>query len=111
MFYVSRTHQNLCQTPKLTWKTHLLPIEPIKRGKKANEPFKLLRNWNALNKSIGNEEEPIESSKREYELNKTWTKAKAPNEIARKESKTCLGVQIGTEMEGEDGEERRLMWL
>ena len=103
MFYVSRTQQNLRQTPKLTWKTHFLPIEPIKRGKKANEPFKLLRNWNAPNKSIGNEEESIESSKREDEPNKTWTKAKAPNEIARKEPKTCLGVHMITEMEGIDG--------
>jgi len=72
----------------------------------------LLRNWNAPNKSIGNEEEPIESSKREDEkLNKTWTVAKTPNEIARKEPKTCLGVHMSTEMEGEDGEGRRLMWL
>ena len=76
MFYVSRTHQNLRQTPNLTWKTHFLPIESIKRGKKANESFKLLRNWNAPNKSIGNEEEPIESSKREYEPNKTWNLSK-----------------------------------
>ena len=29
MFYVSRTHQNLRQTPKLTWKFHFLSIEPI----------------------------------------------------------------------------------
>ena len=33
----------LAPNTKLTWKTHFLPIEPIKRGKKANEPFKLLR--------------------------------------------------------------------
>jgi len=31
--------------------------------------------------------------------------------IARKEPKTCLGVHMFTEMEGIDGEERRLMWL
>ena len=38
-------------------------------------------------------------------------KGKAPNRIARKEPKTCLEVHMITEMEGEDGEERRLMWL
>jgi len=71
MFYVSRTHQNLRQTPKLTWKFHFLSIEPIKRCKKENEPIKLLKkwnepikmlqNWNAPNKSKEKEDEPIEA--------------------------------------------------
>jgi len=58
-----------------------------------------------------NEEEPIKSSKEEDEPNKTRFKTKAPNRNARKEPKTCLGVHMSTKMEGEDGEERRLMWL
>ena len=66
MFYVSRTYQNLHQTPntKLTWKTHFLPIEPIKLNKKANAPIKKLKNWNAPNKLRRNEEETLETSKR-----------------------------------------------
>ena len=111
MFYVSRTHQNLRKTPKLTWKFHFLSIEPIKRCKNANEPIKLHNNWNAPNKSMENEEEPIKSSKGEDEPKKTWLKAKTPNRIARKEPKTCLRVHMSTEMEEIDGEERRLMWL
>jgi len=58
-----------------------------------------------------NEEEPIKYSKGEDEPNKTRFKTKAPNRNARKEPKTCLGVHISTKMDGEDGEERRLMWL
>ena len=53
----------------------------------------------------------LNPAKEKMNRNKTRTKAKAPNEIARKAPKTCLGVHISTEMEGEDGEERRLMWL
>jgi len=42
-----------------------LPVEPIKRDKEAKEPIKMLRKRKALNKSVRNEEETLESSKRE----------------------------------------------
>ena len=58
MFYVSRTHQNLHQTPN-SHGIHFLPIESIKLNKKVNEP--------------------IETLKKAIEPNKTWKEATEPN--------------------------------
>jgi len=41
----------LAPNTKLTWKTHFLPIEPIKRDENTNEPIKLLNNGKEPNKS------------------------------------------------------------
>ena len=53
----------------------------------------------------------LNPAKEKMKRTKHDLKQKHRIEMQEKEPKTCLGIHMSTEMEGEDGEERRFMWL